>query len=176
MSHKTKHLNFDSNALGEAMLASQPADFDEGARSLDLKISKSEYRYPRKKNSKFDYGVSVLNADGAGFDSFIYFETVDEKPLLIVLQMKFSLPNSQKVINDKVITDEYKKIEKKVQKNLSGIDFVAVIIGNCKGEFTEENIPKNCIVISNSELVKFYGEYYYNRLNYSMYRDFQVND
>jgi hypothetical protein len=116
----------------------------------------------------FPYGASVLNKAGAPFDSFIFLETSPGTPLLLAFQMKFSDKDSDnpKVLNDAAIHKEHRKISRSITRGIStDTGFVSVIMGHCKGTFTADKIPENCIVISKNEQKSFYGRWFFQRLN-----------
>jgi hypothetical protein len=144
-----------------------PVDIDIKIPPLaTLKVSKIEFRYPSTKAPAFDVGDNVLNADGAPFDSFLYLETTSH-PLLLAFQMKLAKLDStnQQVIRNDTVDLEFNKINNAVSKYLAGTDFVAVILGRCRGSFSESNLPSKCVVVSKEQQMDFYGESYYHRLN-----------
>jgi hypothetical protein len=131
-----------------------------------LKVSKIDYRYPSTQAPDFDSGHIVLNTNGAPFDSFLYLDTTTE-PLLFAFQMKLANHDSmtQQVISIETVNSEFNKINNAVSKYVSGTDFVAIILGRCKGTFSENKLPSKCVVVSQEEQMNFYGESYYHRLN-----------
>ena len=131
-----------------------------------LKVSKIDYRYPSTRAPAFDIGDHVLNGDGAPFDSFLYLDTTT-KPLLFAFQMKFTHQDStiQQVLGNDNVDYEFNKINNAVSKYVAGTDFVAIILGRCRGEFSENKLPSKCVVVSKEQQMHFYGESYYHRLN-----------
>jgi hypothetical protein len=138
-----------------------------------LKVSKIDYRYPSTQAPTFDIGNNVLNANGALFDSFLYLDTTTNlldtttNQLLFAFQMKLAKQDSTipQVICDDTVNVEFNKINNAVSKYLKGKDFVCVILGRCRGTFSEDNLPSKCVVVSKEEQMNFYGESYYHRLN-----------
>ncbi|KAJ2991733.1 hypothetical protein HDV02_003506 [Globomyces sp. JEL0801] len=130
-----------------------------------LKVSKIDYCYPSTKPS-IAIGDIVLNADGAPFDSFLYLDT-NTNPLLFAFQMKLAkqATTTNQVICDDTIEREFNKINNAVSESILGTNFVAIILGRCEGTFSENNLPRNCVVVSKEQQLKFYGESYYHRLN-----------
>ena len=137
----------------------------------EIIVSKINYRYPSTKAPQFDSGNSVLNGGGAPFDSFIYLEQEtpgnDDKRLLLALQTKLAYQDSGRpqLITNVLVNDEYQKINDTISNFIPGTDFVGVILGHCDGDFTEGNLPSNCVVVSKNEQKNFYGKAYYHRLN-----------
>ena len=136
----------------------------------EIKVSKINNRYPSSSTSSlsFSVGDSVLNADGAPFDSFVYVKTaLDSHPLLLAFQMKLAGKDSQspQIITACTINAEFNKINNSISKCIPGTDFICVILGRCEGKFTEHDLPGKCIVVSEAEQVHFYGPSYFQRLN-----------
>jgi hypothetical protein len=73
--------------------------------------------------------------------------------------------STQQVIRDDTVKCEFNKINHAVSTCIKGTDFVAIILGNCKGTVTENQLPSNCVVITKEQQKNFYGESYYHRLN-----------
>ena len=48
---------------------------------------------------------------------------------------------------------------------VAGTEFVAIILGRCRGTFSENMLPSQCVVVSKEQQMNFYGESYYHRLN-----------
>ena len=144
-----------------------PADIDIKIPPLDaLTVSKIDYRYPSTQAPSFEIGDSVLNADGAPFDSFLYLDTATHC-VLLAFQMKFAKLDSgtPQVICDATVNIEFNKINKAVSKYLAGTDFVVVILGRCCGTFSEDHLPSKCVIVAKEQQMHFYGESYYHRLN-----------
>ena len=144
-----------------------PVDIDIKIPSLAaLKVSKIDYRYPSTRAPAFDIGDNVLNGDGAPFDSFLYLDTTT-KPLLFAFQMKLAQHDSttQQVISNDTVNHEFNKINNSVSEYVAGTDFVAIILGRCRGTFSENMLPSKCVVVSKEQQMNFYGESYYHRLN-----------
>ena len=144
-----------------------PIDIDIKIPSLTaLKVSKIDYRYPSTRAPAFDIGDNVLNADGAPFDSFLYLNTTT-KPLLFAFQMKLAKHDSttQQVISNNTVNHEFNKINNAVSEYVAGTEFVAIILGRCRGTFFENMLPSKCVVVSKEQQMNFYGESYYHRLN-----------
>jgi hypothetical protein len=131
-----------------------------------INIDKMDYRYPNGESCNIKVGTSFLNEAGAPFDSFMYVETIHDKPLLLAFQMKLSNLDSKSpmILNDQVINKEYNKIKNSVESLLPETDFICIILGRCEGNFDETKIPTNCIVMSKKEQMTYYGESYYHRL------------
>jgi hypothetical protein len=89
------------------------------------------------------------------------------KPLLFAFQMKLAKQDSTtpQVISDETLNIEFNKINNAMSKYREGTDFVCVILGRCRGTFSEDKLPSKCIVVSKEEQMNFYGESYYHRLN-----------
>ncbi|KAJ2994826.1 hypothetical protein HDV02_001285, partial [Globomyces sp. JEL0801] len=120
-----------------------PVDIDIKIPSFEvLKVSKIDYRYPSTQAPPIAIGDSVLNADGAPFDSFLYLNT-NTNPLLFAFQMKLAKQDStnKQVIRDDTIEREFNKINNAVSEYIPGTDFVAIILCRCEGTFSENNLP-----------------------------------
>ena len=108
-----------------------------------------------------------MNGDGAPFDSFMFVETTNNEPLLLAFQSKWTKDKdgADQIITDDIIQSEYNKVQSAVSKYLPGTKFACVILGRSNGTFDEQELPHNCIVITKSEQLSFYGEYFYQCLN-----------
>jgi hypothetical protein len=72
---------------------------------------------------------------------------------------------NQLVIRNETVDEEFNKINNAVSKDLAGTDFVAIILGRCRGSFSESQLPSKCVAVSKEQQMDFYGESYYQRLN-----------
>lgn len=134
-----------------------------------INVTQPTRRYPSTPLEEFPDGGVVLNTAGAAFDAFTYLSRPDGKRILLVFQMKLSLPSTKtpQRISNKMIDNEYAKVRETIEKHLNGMDFVFVLVGRrerCRN-FDEGALPKNCFFISNSEQGAFYGDYYCRRIS-----------
>lgn len=139
-----------------------PVDIDIKIPLLaDLKVSNITYRYPSTAAPAFNNGHNVLNADGASFDSFLYLDTATN-PLLFAFQSRLANQQSttQQVIDNDTVDHEFSRINKAVSQYAPGTDFVAIILGRCRGTFSENKLPSKCVVVSKDQQMNFYGESY----------------
>ena len=131
-----------------------------------LELSTISYRYPTTNAPEFRIGDSVLNGDGAAFDSFIFLETTSNTKILLALQMKLSNRTSARPqeISQQKVNDEFQKINDSVAKHLPGVDFVCVLLGRCEGTFLASQLPSKCVAVTLTEHDSFYGSAIAQRL------------
>jgi hypothetical protein len=132
----------------------------------DIRVHKIPYRYPSTQSPDFPFGISVWNGSGAPFDSFMYVKTTSGSSLLLAFQMKLANQDSKRpqVINDDTLKIEFDKVNDCISTHLCGTEFVLIILGQCEGAFIDCNLPHNCVVVSKTEQMSFYGQCYYYRL------------
>lgn len=131
-----------------------------------IKITEFKHQYPTTKSFKpeISAGTCFLNAAGAKFDAGAWLESESsQRILLIVLQMKLSGNNSS-TLNAELINSDYKKAESAVYDYLPGTDFIFVMPCRRNGKFKQSDLPINAAVVSNAELLDFYGDSYFQRL------------
>lgn len=132
-----------------------------------IQTSDAGCRFPKSQDVFKSY-TFVLNAAGAPFHAFVYFDTAEEnKRLLVAFQMKFSDAKKHEKVTNKLISTEFKRVEEAIDESLPGTEFVLIFPINrekVKG-FSGSDLPSNCIVIANEERRAFYGELYYHQLD-----------
>ncbi len=74
---------------------------------------------------------------------------------------------NQQVIRNEAVDKEFNKINTAVSTYLAGTDFFAVFLGRCKVHFLKVSfqVSKSIVVSNKEQLMYFYGESYYQRLN-----------
>ncbi|KAJ3124254.1 hypothetical protein HK100_011302 [Physocladia obscura] len=145
----------------------------------NIEVSRRSERYPEtSKNPPVSSGNCVLNAGGSSFDGFVYLDeeflwlneltglqSSRKTKFLLALQMKLSYSNGGQEISNESIAAEYKKVRLCMDTYLPNISFALLVLGRCKGKF-DSKIRENCAVVSKAEQKEFYGEAYYQRLNF----------
>ncbi|KAJ3250372.1 hypothetical protein HK103_003625 [Boothiomyces macroporosus] len=167
------HLNVQTVSLKDFFVGAQmktPIDIlIQIPKSDNIQTLISEYRYPSKKESTFEFGKVVLNAPGAPFDAFVYLDSIKSMPLLLVFQMKCANRDAKtpQVLNNRMIETEFNKAKVSIDKQRFKQKpyFVFVMLANCDSNCTEKDLPENCIVISKPEQLAFYGPSFYHRLS-----------
>jgi hypothetical protein len=123
-------------------------------------------QYP-KSGETFKSYTFVLNADGAPFDAFVFFQkATGKKRLLVAFQMKFSDVKNHEKVTKNLLSTEYDKAKTAIKESLPRTDFVLVFPLHREKvmTFSQSDIPLNCILIAKEEQPAFYGELYYRRL------------
>jgi hypothetical protein len=142
----------------------------------DITTSVCPNRYPfsSKETQSLKIGDCVLNASGSPFDAFVWLSTTSSSSsssssssgkILLAMQMKYSqLDASTSAIDNRLIDEEYKKVNDSVAKYLPGSDFVFLMLCRRDGNIDHKLLPSKTVVVSKSELLAFYGDSYYQRL------------
>ena len=130
-------------------------------------VDVAKHRYPTTETPSFDIGTFVLNCSGAPFDAFCWLELVSNDTILLTLEMKLAMPESNRgqAIKNSKINQTFLKINDSMAAYLPGSQFVVIILGRCNGDFKQKDLPGKCAVITKDQQRHFYGDAFYRRLN-----------